>query len=545
MVSSYILVFAGLMLAGGRLADLYGRRRLFLIGLSVFTLASLAAGLAGSGGVLIGARLLQGLGAAILVPTTLAVIVATFDNAAERARAIGVWAAIGALALAFGPLIGGYISQHLHWGWIFFINVPIGVITFALAVVVMGESRVPAGVRRLDLPGLITSALALFSLTYALIEGHDKGWTSTLILGAFALSAVAAAAFAVIESRTEQPMVDLTLFRSRVFTGGITVMMMWAFGIFGIYFFTSIYLQVILRFSPTKAGLAFVPMAVLLALSASVAAPVAARIGAHRTVALGMAIMAAGLYLFSRLGGGATFADLMPGFLLFGAGAGLMNVPMTNAVLHSMPPERSGVASALLNASREVAGLLGITVIGAVLRSRQGAALQHGAGPGGAYLDGYHAGLFVTVALLAAGAIIGYLALRPTGSQPAVAPAAGPVSQPVAGDDAPAGQSVADSALNGAEARLDEARAELSGARPGDRPPGTAVLVGVMDATRWPATVRGGPRRRPPGRRLGGLPGGGCARRHPRSPGARTCPRTCGRRRWRPGAARRWRRPRG
>ena len=474
MVSSYILVFAGLMLAGGRLADLYGRRRLFLIGLSVFTLASLAAGLAGSGGVLIGARLLQGLGAAILVPTTLAVIVATFDNAAERARAIGVWAAIGAMALAFGPLIGGFISQHLHWGWIFFINVPIGVITFALAVVVMGESRVPAGVRRLDLPGLITSALALFSLTYALIEGHDKGWTSTLILGAFALSAVAAAAFAVIESRTEQPMVDLTLFRSRVFTGGTTVMMLWAFGIFGIYFFTSIYLQVILGFSPTKAGLAFVPMAVLLALSASVAAPVAARIGAHRTVALGMAIMAAGLYLFSRLGGGATFADLMPGFLLFGAGAGLMNVPMTNAVLHSMPPERSGVASALLNASREVAGLLGITVIGAVLRSRQGAALQHGAGPGGAYLDGYHAGLFVTVALLAAGAIISYLALRPTGSQPAVAPAAGPVSQPVAGGGAPAGQSVADSALNGAEARR------------GRRAPSSAAPVRAIDRLAQP-----------------------------------------------------------
>src|SRR5215468_6296756 len=287
VVSSYILVFAGLLLAGGRLADLVGRRRLFLIGLAVFTLASLAAGLAGSGGVLIGARLLQGLGAAILVPTTLAVIVATFDDAAERARAIGAWAAIGALALAFGPLIGGFVSQHLHWGWIFFINVPIGVITFVLAVATMAESRTTAAVRRLDMPGLATSAVALFSLTYALIEGHDKGWTSALILGAFALSAVAAAAFVVIESRTEHPMVDLTLFRSPVFAGGTTVMMMWAFGIFGIYFFTSIYLQVILGFSPTKAGLAFVPMAAFLALSASVAAPVAARIGAHRTVALG------------------------------------------------------------------------------------------------------------------------------------------------------------------------------------------------------------------------------------------------------------------
>jgi EmrB/QacA subfamily drug resistance transporter len=466
VVSSYILVFAGLLLAGGRLADLYGRRRLFLIGLSVFTLASLAAGLATSGGILIAARLVQGLGAALVVPTTLAVIVATFDDAAERARAIGVWAAIGALALAFGPLIGGFISQHLHWGWIFFINVPIGVITFALAALVMPESRAPAGAR-LDLPGLITSAVALFSLTYALIEGHDKGWSSALILSAFALSALAAATFGVIESRTEHPMVDLTLFRSRVFTGGTTVMMLWAFGVFGIYFFTSIYLQVILGFSPTKAGLAFVPMAVCLALSASVAAPVAARIGAHRTVGLGMAVMAAGLYLFSRLGGGATFGDLMPGFVLFGAGAGLMNVPVTNAVLHAMPTERSGVASGLLNASREVAGLLGITVIGAVLRSRQGAALRGGVAPGGAYLDGYHAGLFVTVALVAAGAVIGYLALRRADSQPAAASAGPAADQPAAGEIVRAGHGAADLASQRTEPAPAEARAELSGARPG------------------------------------------------------------------------------
>ena len=455
VVSSYILVFAGLLLAGGRVADLYGRRRMFLIGLSVFTVASLAAGLAASGGVLIGARLLQGLGAAILVPTTLAVIVATFDDAAERARAVGAWTAIGALALAFGPLIGGFISQHLHWGWIFFINVPVGVITFALAVAAMGESRTQVAVRRLDMPGLATSAVALFSLTYALIEGHDKGWTSALILGSLALSAVTAAAFVVIESRTGHPMVDMTLFRSRVFSGGTTVMMMWAFGIFGIYFFTSIYLQTILGFSPTEAGLAFVPMAVCLALFASLAAPVAGRIGAHRTVGLGMVIMTVGLYLFSRLGAGATFGSLLPGFLLFGAGAGLMNVPLTSAILHSMPAERSGVASGLLNASREVAGLLGITVIGAVLRSRQGAALRDSVTPGGAYLDGYHAGLLVTVALLAAGAVIGYLALRRAGGLPAVAPTGLPASQP------PASHAAGDPARRG------RPRAQPSGGRAG------------------------------------------------------------------------------
>jgi EmrB/QacA subfamily drug resistance transporter len=412
VVSSYILVFAGLLLAGGRLADVYGRRRIFVIGLSTFTVASLAAGLAGSGGVLIGARLVQGLGAALLVPTTLAIIVATFDNVRERTAAIGAWTAIGAMALAFGPLIGGFISQHLHWGWIFFINVPIGVITMVVALLSIRESRGAAAAGRLDLPGLTASALTLFALTYALIEGHDRGWTSALIVTAFAVSAAAAAAFVLIESRREQPMVALSLFRSRVFAGGTVTMMLWAFGIFGIYFFTSIYLQNVLGFSPTKAGLAFVPMALCMVVFAALAGPVTARLRPHRTIALGMLIMAVGLVLFARLGQGATFASLLPGFLAFGAGAGLMNVPLTNAVLHSMPPAQSGVASALLNASREVAGLLGITIIGAVLRSRQGAALHHGTSPAGSFLDGYHAGLALTVALVAFGAVVSYVALR-------------------------------------------------------------------------------------------------------------------------------------
>src|ERR1700722_20133691 len=412
VVSSYILVFAGLMLAGGRLADVYGRRRLFVAGLVVFTLASLGAGLAGSGAVLIGFRLVQGLGAALLVPTTLAIILATFDDLRERAAAIGAWTAIGAAALAAGPLIGGFISQHFHWGWIFFINVPVGAVTLVLALFGVSESRDTAAVRRLDLPGLVTSALMLFALTYALIEGQDRGWTSGLILGAFALSAAGAALFVLAESRSAAPMVNLALFRSRVFSGGTVTMMLWAFGVFGIYFFTSLYLQDILGFSPTKAGLAFVPMALCLAVSAVLAQPVAARIRPYRTVALGMLIMAAGLVLFGRLGQGASFASLMPGFVVFGAGAGLMQVPLTNAVMHAMPPARSGVASAVFNASREVAGLLGITIIGAILRSRQGEALHHGTAPAPAFLDGYHAGLIVTIALVAAGAVVSYLSLR-------------------------------------------------------------------------------------------------------------------------------------
>jgi len=436
VVSSYLLTLAGLLLAGGRLADVYGRRRLSLLGLAVFTLSSLAAGLAGSGGVLIASRAIQGAGAALLMPTTLAIIVATFTDLRERNMAIGIWAAAGALALALGPVLGGLISQHLRWGWIFLINVPVGVITFLIALRDVQESRGSSAVRRLDVPGLITSAVSLFALTYALIEGTVRGWTSPLILGAFALAAVAVAGFLAIESRAAHPMVELAMFRRREFSGGTGTMMIWAFGILGIYFFTSLYLQETLGFSPVKAGLAFVPMALCVALFAVIAPWMQARAGAHRTVASGMLLMVVGLVLFARLGLQASYASLLPGFMLFGAGAGLMNVPLTNAVMAATPTAQAGIASALLNASREVAGLLGITVIGAVLRTRQSAALRAGADPVHAFLDGYHTGLLVTIALMAAGVLVSYLTLRP---RPGISsePAAGSVA---AGELAVAGE---------------------------------------------------------------------------------------------------------
>ena len=413
VVSSYLLTLAGLLLVGGRLADVFGRRRLFGVGLAVFTLSSLAAGLAGSGGVLIASRAVQGVGAALLMPTTLAIIMATFTNVRERNTAIGIWAAVSALALALGPVLGGLISQHLHWGWIFLINVPIGVITFAIAALYVDESRAGSAVRQLDLPGLVTSALSLFALTYALIEGSVSGWTAPPILGAFAVAAVAAAAFVAIEARTAHPMVDLSMFRSREFSGGSGTMMIWAFGILGIYFFTSLYLQESLGFSPVKAGLAFVPMALCVAVFASLAPWVEARAGAHRTVAFGMLLMVVGLVLFAGLGLHASYTSLLPGFMLFGAGAGLMNVPLTNAVMQAVQADRAGIASALLNASREVAGLLGITVIGAVLSTRRAAALRAGADPVHAFVDGYHLGLLVTILLLAAGVVVSFVTLRP------------------------------------------------------------------------------------------------------------------------------------
>jgi EmrB/QacA subfamily drug resistance transporter len=413
VVSSYLLTLAGLLLVGGRVADVFGRRRMFLLGLAVFTLSSLASGLAGSGGVLITARAIQGIGAALMLPATLAIIVAAFPDVRERTMAIGLSAATGALAIAAGPALGGVISQHARWGWIFLINVPIGVITFAMGARNVDESRAGSTTRQLDMPGLVSSAVALFALTYALIEGEVKGWTSALILGSFAVAAVAAAAFGAIESRTGNPMVQLGMFRRREFSGGTGTMMIWSFGILGIYFFTSLYLQRILGFSPTKAGLAFVPMALCVAVFAAIAPRVQAWAGAHRTVAAGMALMVGGLILFAQLGQHATYTSLLPGFVLFGAGAGLMNVPLTNSVMQSAPSAQAGIASALLNASREVAGLLGITVIGAILSTREAAALRAGAGSVSAFVDGYHTGLFVTIALLAVGVVLSYVTLRP------------------------------------------------------------------------------------------------------------------------------------
>ncbi len=411
IVSGYILVFASLLLAGGRLADVYGRKRLFAIGLVIFTAASLVAGFAGSADVLVAARAVQGLGAALLTPTTLAIISATYPDPRERNMAVGVWSAVGALALALGPLLGGLISDHLSWGWIFFINVPVGIATLALGLWAISESRESSAPRRLDLPGVVLSSVALFGLTYSLIEGHDRGWTSPIILGGFLLAATLGLAFVWRERHTAEPMVAMSLFRERVFSGGLIALIMWGFGIFGIYFFTSLYLQNVLGFSPTEAGAAFVPMALLMAAGAIASEGVARRIGAYQSVGLAMALMAAGIASVSLLGADATFWQLMPSFAAIGVGGGL-TVPLTATVLSAMPRDEAGVASGIFNASREVSGLLGITVIGAILTARQGAAVRSGHGAVDAFLSGYQLGLLVAAVLVAAGGVAAYLGLR-------------------------------------------------------------------------------------------------------------------------------------
>jgi EmrB/QacA subfamily drug resistance transporter len=425
IVSSYILVFSGLMLAGGRLADVYGRRRLFVAGITLFTGASLLAGLAGSQEILVFARVLQGLGAAASIPSTLAIISSTFPNPRERSTAVGVWSAVSALALALGPFTGGFVSQRWDWGWIFLINVPVGVVTIVIMMVSMRESR-DAVRRRLDLPGLVASAVALFSVTYALIEGHNRGWTSALILGSFALATVAGAAFVLIERRTSDPMVDLSLFRIRVFSGGTGAMILWGFGVMGVYFFTAMYLQNVLGFSPTEAGAAFVPMALMMAAIAPVAGTVTRWLGTHVTVAIGLTLNVIGLIMVSFVGEHGHFMDLMPAFVAFGVGSGFTMMPLNDAIIGVLPPGRAGTASAVMNAAREVSGLLGVTIVGAILTSRQAAVLRGGATPVHAFLSGYQFALLIAAAIVFIGVPISLYALRVERRTP-VAPELEPV----------------------------------------------------------------------------------------------------------------------
>ncbi|BCY13954.1 MFS transporter [Actinoplanes sp. L3-i22] len=412
ITSAYILVFAGLLLAGGRLGDVVGHRVVFLSGLGIFTVASLAAGLAGGQELLIGARALQGIGAALLSPAALALIQELFPDPKERGTAIGIWGAVGALALAVGPLTGGVLAEHVSWGWIFLINLPIGVATFALAMITMPrgitKNHEKSVFKKMDPIGLVTSSVALFALTYALIEGDAKGWTSGLILGSFAVAAVAATAFVVQQSRTEDSMVNLAFFRLRMFTGGLLAMGLWAFGVFGIYFYMAIYLQNVLGFSPTEAGAGFVPLALITAVGAVLAPRLEARFGVARVTAFGLLVMGGSILGIAQYGEGTHYLDLLPWFALYGVGGGLL-IPLSNVVLGALPSERAGIASGMLNVSREVFGLLGVTVLGAILSNRAGASTGtelH------RYLVGYQWAMVVAAILILVGVPLSLWMLR-------------------------------------------------------------------------------------------------------------------------------------
>ncbi|MGZ4251851.1 MAG: MFS transporter [Solirubrobacteraceae bacterium] len=411
VVNAYILAFATLMLTGGRLADALGRRRLFLTGITLFTSASLLGGFATGEAMLIVARAMQGVGAALMTPTTLAIISVAFPDTRERARAIGLWAATSALAFAIGPVTGGLLAQHVRWSWIFWINVPVGVVGWLIGRNAIDESRGETGTRSVDLAGLATSGVMLLALVYALIEGNSYGWTSPLIVGLLTTAAVAFLAFLAIESRARAPMLDLSLFRDRTFAGANVLLVLSGFGIFGVYFFLSLYVQGILGFTPTKAGLVFVPMALLMTLIAPASNSIAARIGVGPTIAAGMLLASFGFIVLEHVGQAASFTQLVPGVLIIGSGAGL-TTPLTATVLSAIPAEKSGVASGVLNTVRELAASLGIAITGAMLAARETSAISSGATHAAGFVDGYHIGHYVSAGVMAAGAAVALAVLR-------------------------------------------------------------------------------------------------------------------------------------
>ncbi|HXV34054.1 MAG TPA: MFS transporter [Gaiellaceae bacterium] len=408
-VNAYALTFAVLMLSGGKLADFFGRRRIFLLGLVIFTLSSLLCGLATSGGMLIGARTIQGVGAALMMPATLSIISATFPPR-QRGMAIGIWAGVSAMALAIGPLIGGLITEHIDWSWIFFVNVPIGIAGLIVGRLVIDESRDTSAEQRLDVPGLLVSAIGLFSLTFALIEANSYGWTDPLIIGLFVVSAAALGAFVLLELHQRSPMLDLSLFKSSTFAGANVVALLVTLAMFGVFFFMSIYMQNVLGYSATKTGAAFLPMTILIILIAPIAGKSSDRIGSRALMTAGMLCLSASLVLFSRLGLDSTFWDIFPGLVVGGFGMALVMTPMTAAALGSVPVEKSGVGSGVLNTFRQVGGALGIAVMGAIVASYVD--LEAGTPDPSAFIDGFQVALRVSAVFALIGAVVALTTIR-------------------------------------------------------------------------------------------------------------------------------------
>jgi EmrB/QacA subfamily drug resistance transporter len=413
IVSGYALTFAALMLIGGKLADAYGRRALFVVGIAVFTLASLACGLATSGDMLIAARVAQGAGAALMNPATLSIIAATFPPR-QRGTAIGIWAGVSALALAIGPLVGGLLTEHASWHWIFFVNVPVGIVGIVASFLLIDESRDPTH-ERLDLPGLATSAVGLFALTYGLIEANAYGWGSARILGAFAVAGLTLVAFVVLERRQRAPMLDLALFRNRTYVGANLVVLLVALAMFGVFFFMSLYMQNVLGFSAVETGAAFLPMTVLIILVAPQAGRLSDRWGSRGLMTAGMLLVAGQLLYFSMLGTEATFWTLLPGLLLGGFGMAMTMTPSVAAATRAVPVEKAGVGSAVLNAFRQVGGSIGIALMGAIV------AAQLTDPPSvDSFMRGFERSLLVAAGIALAGAVVAAWLIRPHDtSQPA------------------------------------------------------------------------------------------------------------------------------
>jgi EmrB/QacA subfamily drug resistance transporter len=410
-VAAYALTFASLLLTGGKLGDLLGRRLIFVIGLIVFTGSSLLCGLSSSATELIAARAVQGVGAALMMPATLSIISATFA-VRERGMAIGVWAGVSAMALAIGPLLGGIITEHISWNWIFYVNVPVGAIGVVTALLVVPESRDTSREQRLDLPGLLTSGIGLLAIVYGLIEANDYGWTSTRILSLFVIGAVALAAFVWLELHQRLPMLDLSLFKSGTFAGANLVAILVTLAMFGIFVFFPIYMQTFRGWSPIQAGAALLPWTVMIVIFAPIAGKLSDRVGSRWLMAGGMTVVAVCCLLLSTVTLHSSFWQMLPAFILGGLGMSFVMTPMSAAAMGAAPVEKAGVASGVLNTFRQVGVALGIAITGAIIADRAAASVRGGTAPPQAFVDGLTFAMRVSAAICLAAAVAAAILVR-------------------------------------------------------------------------------------------------------------------------------------
>ena len=407
VVNAYVLTFGGFLLLGGRMADLIGRRRVFMTGLGVVAVASLAAGFADTQGQLIAARAAQGLGAAIISPSALSIVTTIFRDGAERNKALGAWGAVAGSGGAVGVLLGGVLTDGLGWEWVLWVNVPVALITLAFTPGLIPESRADSGTRHFDIAGAISITAGLSIMVYALLDAASSGWGSTKIVSLLAVAAVLIAAFVAIELRSKDPLVPFRIFRIRTLTGANIVGLLLGAGLLSMFFFITLYMQQVLGFSAIEAGLAYLPLSIAIIISAAVGGQLVTRVGFKPVLAIGMLSMSLGLAWFSQIEAGGSFAtDVLGPSLLAAVGLGFGFVTSTIAATSGVKAHEQGLASGLINTSQQVGGAIGLAVLSTLANSRTDDALASGSALPQALTDGFQAA-FLGGALIGA---VGFVA---------------------------------------------------------------------------------------------------------------------------------------
>ena len=414
IVNAYMLTFGGFLLLGGRLGDLYGHRRLFLLGITLFTIASLACGLSNSQALLIVARAVQGLGGAVVSAVALSLIMNLFTEPAERAKAMGIYGFVCAGGGSIGVLLGGVLTSAFSWHWIFLVNLPIGAAVYALCLVLLPDGRAQAGAGRLDVAGAATVTSSLMLAVYAIVNGNEAGWTSAQSIGLLAASAVLLAIFLGIEARVREPLMPLGLFRLRNVAIANIVGVLWAAAMFAWFFISALYMQLVLGYSALQVGLGFLPANLIMAaFSLGISAKLVMRFGLRSPLAAGLLLAAAGLLLFARAPVGGSFViDVLPGMILLGLGAGIAFNPVLLAAMSDVKPEEAGLASGVVNTSFMMGGALGLAVLASLAAARSNTLLSSGADSLVALSGGYHVAFLIGAIFAVVAALLGALLLR-------------------------------------------------------------------------------------------------------------------------------------